>query len=84
MRIIDETGRVGDVTEVRERGVFAKPVGAPYIAYDHDGSVTGVQGAQLITATFWFLEADGSYRGIWADSRLGDFKTARQTLPIDG
>lgn len=76
MQIIDENGRIGDVTETREKVIFAKPAGIDYLLRDI-AMVTGMPGATLITATSWSIEADGSYRGIWFDSPVGSkFLTA--------
>ena len=77
MQIIDENGRIGDVTEIREKVIFAKPVGIDYLLRDI-AMVTGVPEATLITETSWFLiEADGSYLGLWFDSPVGSkFLTA--------
>ena len=76
MQIIDENGRIGDVTEERERGVFAKPEGIDYLLRDI-AMVTGVPGATLITATFWHKGDDGTYRGLWFDSPNDNFINAR-------
>jgi len=78
MQIIDENGRIGDVTETRDKVIFAKPAGIDYLLRDI-AMATGVPGATLITATSWSKEADGSYRGIWFDSPIGaKFLTATE------
>ncbi len=76
MRIKDENGRIGVVTSETDGGVFAKPEGVPYKIGDKEG-VTGVANAVLITATHWDRHADGSLHGMWYDSPLGDFRTAK-------
>ena len=73
--IQDRRGRIGDITEERGDGVFAKPHGAHYIVDDYNGT-TGVPGARLITATWWMCQLDGTLRGLWADSPLDGFTTA--------
>lgn len=75
MLIKDVNGRVGQVTEIRETGVFARPQNVPYIVNDSKG-LTFVAGAKLITATFWTKQPDGSYQGLWFDSPLGAFTVA--------
>jgi len=76
MKIIDENGRIGVVTSETDGGVFAKPEGVPYKIGDKNG-VTGVANAVLITATHWAIRPDGTLHGLWFDSHLGDFRTAR-------
>lgn len=77
MKIIDENGRIGVVTQQLEGGsVFAKPEGTQYIINDDEG-VTGISGAKLITATYWTLQPDERLHGLWHDSRLGDFRFAK-------
>ena len=76
MQIIDENGRIGDVTEERENVIFAKPVGIDYLIRDI-AMITGITGATLITATSWARETDGTYRGLWFDSPHNGFVTAR-------
>lgn len=71
MRIKDDGGRIGIVSEIRDYthgpGIFARPEGMPYLA---DAILPGIGPAKLITATWWAKQADGSYRGRWADSPL--------------
>jgi len=69
---IDAKGRLGVVTETREDGIFVRPWDQPYVIDDTQG-VTGVATAQLITATWWSLEPDGSFRGAWFDSPLNAY-----------
>lgn len=66
--IIDTTGRRGIITEDRGTGFFARPVSMP----ESVGFGTG----RLTTATFWTRQPDGSLRGLWVDSKPGDFVTA--------
>jgi hypothetical protein len=80
MKIIDERGRIGTVTSETDGGFFAKPEGVPYKIGDKDG-VTGVANAVLITATHWSKQPNGTLHGMWFDSRLGDFRTARGLDP---
>lgn len=76
--ILASDGRVGVVTETRldDGGIFARPADVPYKVADKHG-VTGVSGAVLIMATVWYIEADGTLTGRWADSRLNTKLTAR-------
>ncbi len=76
MKIIDDRGRIGAVTSETDAGVFARPEGIPYTIGDKDG-VTGIANATLITATHWTRHLDGTLHGIWYDSPLHDFRTAR-------
>jgi hypothetical protein len=82
MKIIDSNGRTGIVTSETDGGYFVRPEGVPYTIGDRDG-VTGVKNASLITATHWSLQPDGSLHGMWFDSRLGDFRTARFDMDLD-
>jgi len=79
MRIKDENGRIGVITGEREGGYFVRPENTKYKIDDNTG-ITGVSNATLITATFWSLRPDGTLHGLWFDSRLGDFKTAKIIL----
>lgn len=65
IRIIDDAGRIGDVTEDRGHGLFAKPAGVPYRV--DAAEKVGMPG-ELITATFWHRAKDGSLEGSWYDS----------------
>ena len=76
MRIKDENGRIGVVTSERQDGYFVRPEDVPYKIGDQDG-ITGVANAILITATYWSRQPNGILHGLWFDSRLGDFRTAR-------
>ena len=66
-RIIDDKGRIGEVTEDRGHGLFAKPAGVPYRV--DAAEKVGMPG-ELITATFWHRAEDGSLEGCWYDSPL--------------
>ncbi len=66
--IIDTTGRRGLITEDRGTGFFARP--------ESMGAAVGFASGKLITATFWTRMPDGSLRGLWVDSKHGDFVTA--------
>ncbi len=73
--IIDETGRRGVVDEDRGDGLFARPLGTPYLL---DATMPGVGAATLITTTWWARRPDGTLRGLWYDSRHADWRTARE------
>ena len=76
MKIIDQNGRIGDVTQERENGVFAKPEGIPYeIKGDN---LTGIDNSSLITATWWERLPDGSLSGLWFDSPVNGFLNAKE------
>lgn len=75
-RMIDDNNRVGVITEIREGGVFARPENMAY-RVDAAGLVPGVNAGTAITATWWRLEADGSFVGIWCDDTLSTTRTAR-------
>ena len=77
MRIKDENGRIGEITEQRDTGVFARPDNVLNIIPDTKG-ITGITEAKLITSTFWHLQQDGSYRGLWFDSPDDKFITAQK------
>jgi hypothetical protein len=66
--IIDSAGRRGIITEDRGTGFFARPE-------PMEASV-GFASGKLTTATFWTLQPDGSLRGLWVDSKPGNFVTA--------
>lgn len=68
--IIDSAGRRGIITDRRTGGVFARPEDMP-------ASVGFTRGAKLTTATFWTEQTNGSLRGLWCDSRRGEFVTAK-------
>lgn len=75
VKLIDENGRVGRVTEDHGSYLFAAPADQPYTI---DAIHPGVGRAQYITATSWHKQSDGSYRGIWFDAPVGaDSLTAR-------
>ena len=76
-KIIDENGRKGIITERRENGFFARPADTPYVIDDTKG-VTGVAGAQLISATWWQQREDGAATGKWYDSPLHSQVTVRR------
>lgn len=69
MQIKDQNGRVGTVTEDRGDVLFAKPEGIEYVVKD-DAGITGVPNAEIITATAWCVQPDGSLVGLWYDSPL--------------
>lgn len=69
MKIIDQNGRIGTVTERREGGCFAKPEGTKH--------TIGGNGARFITATHWSERPDGSLHGLWYDAKLNDFVSAK-------
>jgi len=75
-KLVDANGRVGIITEVRNyeyggSGVFARPEEHEYKVQDPAGAKTGVKNSQIITATWWSLESDGSYNGKWWDDEVG-------------
>ena len=72
--IIDENNRKGTVVETREGGVFARPEGVP--AHVEAKSFVGMEG-KAKTETFWSYQADGSLRGLWYDSPINGFMTAK-------
>lgn len=74
--IVDNDGRVGVITEVREDGVFARPANMHY-REDAAGLVPGISGGTAITATWWQLEEDGTCTGYWCNDSLGTMRTAR-------
>ena len=78
-KIIDDQGRVGQVTEVRSNGVFARPVNTP-LTIDNTGEHIGFSGGKLITSTFWHRTDAGNHytlRGLWFDSPLHAFRPAK-------
>jgi len=83
-KLVDQNGRVGIVTEVRDHafgdsGLFARPESDPYKVQDEAGEKTGVRNSQIISATWWTIQEDGAYRGKWWDDEFGmhNLKTAR-------
>ena len=78
MQIMDQNGRVGEVTEYREEGavIFARPASDQYIMQH---TIPGIGRCQVITATAWHRESDGSYTGLWHDSPHGERVAANLT-----
>lgn len=74
MQFIDERGRKGIVTEVRDEGedIFVRPQEHQTKIDDTEG-ITGVDNAIILTPTCWTRQQDGSYRGMWWDSKPNDF-----------
>jgi uncharacterized protein YodC (DUF2158 family) len=75
-KLVDTAGRIGIVTEVRDHqyggsGVFARPEDHEYKVQDKSGEKTGVKNSEIITATWWEVQADGSYEGKWWDDAVG-------------
>lgn len=73
-RIVDNNGRIGVITEVRETCVFARPM--PHNNREIS-DLPGVGRAVVITPTAWVVRQDGSLEGLWWDSPLGERLSAR-------
>lgn len=77
MEITDDNGRIGVVVEDRGGCIFAAPL---WSSASVDGMAPGGAGkAKYITATAWYKQDDGSYRGLWFDSPQDAFTTAKIT-----
>jgi hypothetical protein len=74
--IIDTNGARGIVTrsEYHPTGFFARPEGREQVEI-----ITTADGrkAKLMTDTFWHDNGDGTFEGLWVDSKLNTKLTAR-------
>lgn len=73
-RIVDNNGRIGVVTDVRETCIFARPI---HHKHREISDLPGVGRAIVITPTAWVVRQDGSLEGLWWDSPLGERLLAR-------